>query len=287
MPDQSWFSLRNYMDRLGVAVTCAREQAQHPASNLRRINFSDKLLVTGLTAGDTDIEIDVDWGEDLTVGCAVLGMPRAVVRQFGPVHLSINETDTIRYRFYADGETPGDPTAHDYSGPANASARRAYSARKFATKFPARYCRVNIDAISRAETGPIDDPEKGDAAFGRLWFGDTFDPDYEFLYRHIDRSDVPLERSRSWRGGSTHADNADRLRQIKATYSGIHDYEAPVWRDEIDHDISTIDQFVYSLSSDAALIDEETFFASIEVASGLQSVDPDFWQYPATFLENR
>ena len=288
MAEADWLSFENYLDRPATLVTPSAEDALNPASNVQTINIDQFWRVTGLTAGSTDYSIDIDWLEDLEVGAFLMLTPRANSTRLGDFHLSIGRTDTVRWQFWADGLDPLiDPATID-TGVLQADVHEGYGYHAPVppvAPFMARYCRVTIDAISRAEiiVGPL--VELGYADISRIWVGPRFDPDNNHTYRHREGWKTASLVARNQREASTQVDHGAHYRFWNVTYSGITDAETVQWRRFI-RLVGDDNQFVLARSRNAGDIAEEIMLCMRQNPDdGLESVGPDFWELPVNVLE--
>ena len=288
MAESDWISAENWVDRPATVITASAEDLQNPARNVAQSNIDVFWRVLDLQVGATDFFLDIDFNEDMPIGAFLFLTPRANDPRLGDFHLSIGRTDTVRWQFWADGATvPGDPTIYD-STVMQADVREGYGYHcpVPVPTFNARYCRLTIDAISRAQiiAGPT--VEKGFADISRVWIGDRFDPENNHTYRHREGWRTASLKSKNPREASAQVDRGAHYRAWGLTYSCIADSEYVAWK-RLGRLIGNDAQFVLARSKDAGDIAEEVMLCMrTNDEDDIESIGPDFWEQPMRVEES-
>jgi hypothetical protein len=212
-----WLSWRNWCDANTASIEADSEIGDLVASNLAQRQGYKAWRTAGLSTGATDAGFDVDFGQVREVEALALVFPRTSDPTLYDEPAAFAATDTVRHRLSAVSAGAGE--LYD-SGVIESGVLDGYGYHVVRLNAPvsARYWRVDLDAISRADIGYLD--------VSRAWAGPAFQPAIGFSFGDNYGWGADVSVSRASRGVAEFVDNVEALRVWSMTLEGLSQVEA-------------------------------------------------------------
>ena len=211
-----WLSWFNWLDASTSGIEADAEAGDLVVENLRERQGFKVWRTDGLSLGATDAGFDVDFRQVRAVQALALVFPRSNDPAEYDEPASFASTDTIRHRLSAVSAGAGE--LYD-SGVVASGVLDGYGYHviKLSAPVNARYWRVDLDAISRADLGYVD--------VARAWAGPVFAPAIGFSFGESYGWQSDSSISKASRGVGEFVDNVDSLRSWSMTCEGLSDNE--------------------------------------------------------------
>ena len=216
-----WLSYRNWVDAPTTTFAAAVEASESlAATNLAQRQIYKVWRTDGMSAGNTDASVVIDFGQVRAVQALALAWPRNNDPDLYDEVPDIASDDTVRHRL--DAVTAGAGALYD-SGVVATGALPGYAVHAIKLDAPvsARYWQIDLDAPSRATPGYLD--------LARAWAGPIVTPRIGFSYGDgaIWESDSIVAKAS--RGASDFVETVDSLRSWNMQLDWVDDAERNAW----------------------------------------------------------
>lgn len=211
-----WLSWFNWVDAASATLTADVEAGDLVAENLRERQGYKVWRSDGLSTGATDAGLSVDFGRVREVEALAVMFPRSNDPTLYDEPEDFAASDTIRHRLSAVSAGAGEL----YDSGAVASgvlAGYGYHVVRLNAAVNARYWRIDLDAISRADLGYVD--------VARVWAGPVWAPAIGFSFGDGYGWGSDSSVSRASRGVAEFVDNIEPLRTWSMALDGLSDEE--------------------------------------------------------------